>query len=133
MRDPKKRYYLEAKDKDVLKRTEPELVMVEVNYGYSEYAVGGGKRNKPFRFSLEGNMLPKHFGLIKDNFKFNKAVFNKNQKSSATIKTKMFQLENALNELANNYQINRIFPKPEEFKNDLKIKLGLLNNYSISI
>lgn len=123
MKDPKTRYYLEPKYKDIDKRTEPEMIMVEVGYGYLEYTVKG-KRYKPFRLALESRIVPSQFGLKEEDYKFNKKIFGKSQKSNATIKTKMVKIEKALNELANTYEIQSIIPKPSEFKNDLKIKLG---------
>jgi hypothetical protein len=122
MKDPKTRYYLEPKHKDINKRTEPEMIMVEIGYGYLEYT-SKGNRYKPFRLALESRVVPSQFGLKEEGYKYNRKVFEKSQKSNATIKTKMLKIEKALNELANTYEIQSVIPKPNEFKNDLKIKL----------
>lgn len=124
MKSPKIRYYLEPKRVINSERNSPELIMSEINYGYSVISKNGVTRNKPFRYSLEAYILPKHFGEIENNFKFNKEVFAKSQKNNATIRTKILKLETALIELENNYEINGIVPSPDVFKKDLKIKMG---------
>jgi len=48
MRNPKIRYYLEAKSRGVSLRGNNELIMAEINYGYSKILKNGKKRNIPF-------------------------------------------------------------------------------------
>lgn len=117
------RYYLEAKTSQIESRTEPELIMAEINYGFFVLDGLGKRRYKPFRYSLEATILPNRFGKKDNNYKFNPDVFRKATNNNATIKTKMLQLENALGVLASEYQIRRIVPKPDVFKTDLRNKL----------
>lgn len=98
--------------------------MAEISYGYSSVSKAGVRRTKPFRISLQATIQPKNFGDAKNNYKFDKDVFKRYSKSNATIKTKMHLLETAINKLTNNYLINSVIPKPEDFKRDLKIELG---------
>ncbi|GAA4951723.1 hypothetical protein GCM10023314_26440 [Algibacter agarivorans] len=124
MRNPKIRYYLEAKYSDINQRTRQELIMAEINYGYSVIDKNGNKRNKPFRITLEATIQPKNFGLSKENYKFDEEVFKRFSKSNATIKTKMHLMETAINKLTNNYLVSGEVPTPEDFKKALKIELG---------
>lgn len=126
MRNPKIRYYLEAKSKEVNLRTKHELIMAEINYGYRSVSKSGKSRNTPFRITLEATILPKNFGDARNNYKFNEEVFKRFSRTNATIKTKMYLLETAINKLTNNYLINSITPRPDEFKNALKLELGQL-------
>jgi hypothetical protein len=123
MKHVKIRYYLEAKISQDEQRTEPELIMAEINYGYFVLDGLGKRRYKPFRYSLEVTILPNRFGKKDNNYKFSPDVFKKATSNNATIKTKMLQLENALGVLANDYQIKGIVPKPDVFKIDLRNKL----------
>lgn len=124
MKNPKIRYYLESKSKDVSKRINKELVMAEIGYAYRTLDKKGNTRIKPFRFSLQASILPKNFGKAEFNFKLDDEVFKKYSKTDSTIKNKMLQLENAVNELNNHYTHNLLVPSPSEFKNELNIKLS---------
>ncbi|WP_435255460.1 hypothetical protein [Tenacibaculum sp. A30] len=123
MKTPHIRYYLESKNKDVEKRVVEEAIMVEVNYGYRVSGVNGEGRTKPFRVALKAMILPKDFGRKENNFIYDEVVFKKYSRKNNTIKVKMGFLENAIHELENHYVVNRIMPKPLEFKEALKIKL----------
>jgi hypothetical protein len=123
LKAPKIRYFLESKSNILDERTEKELIMAEINYGYKIIKNGVG-RYKPFRFSLEQNILPSKFGTKERNYKFDRVIFEKYQKNNATVKTMMIKLEDAINELHNQYLISGIIPTPEVFKNELKMKLG---------
>ena len=124
MKQPKIRYFLEAKNKDNNKRLSKELVMAEVSYAYRTLDGKGNARIKPFRFSLQATILPSEFGLPETNFRLDKEVFKKHSKKNAYILGQMAQLENAVNDLAIYFSFNKIEPTPQEFKNELKIKLG---------
>lgn len=104
--------------------------MAEINYGYQIITNGVG-RYKPFRFSLEQTILPSKFGLKEKNYRLDENVFKKSQVNNATIKTAMLRLENAINELNNQYLIEGIIPTPDVFKNELKIKLGRTNRIMV--
>ncbi|CAA0223510.1 conserved hypothetical protein [Tenacibaculum maritimum] len=123
MKTPVIRYYLESKSKDVEKRELLESIMVEVNYGYKLIGSNGKGRNKPFRLALKAMILPKDFGKKENNFIYDDAVFKRYSRKNNTIKVKMGFLEKAIYELENHYVVNRIMPKPEEFKKALKVKL----------
>jgi hypothetical protein len=51
-------------------------------------------------------------------------VFNKATKNNATIRTKMYKLQMAINKLENKYEVAGVIPPPEEFKTDLLVELG---------
>ncbi|CAA0229171.1 Integrase/recombinase family protein [Tenacibaculum maritimum] len=123
MKTPIIRYYLESKSKDVEERVVLESIMVEVNYGYKLIGSNRKGRNKPFRLALKAMILPKDFGKKENNFIYDEAVFKKYSRKNNTIKVKMGFLEKAIHELENHYVVNRIMPKPEEFKKELIIKL----------
>lgn len=124
MNPTKTRYYLEPKNKDIEKRVSPEVIMAEISYGYSEIVSSGQRRNKPFRFSLKATILPASFGKKETNFKFDKKIFERNQKTNKSITTKMTKLQTALNDLVYHYEHNSIIPTPSDFKKDLNIQLG---------
>ncbi len=119
MKNIKIRYYLEPKSKNIEARTKPELIMSEISYGYAEINRLGKRRYKPTRFSLQESILPFKFGKKEDNYKFNETVFKKANTNNSTIKTKMLQLESALNELAVNYTLKKVLPTPKEFNSEL--------------
>lgn len=123
MKNIKTRYYLEPKAKNVDERTKPELIMAEISYGYAEINKQGQKRHKPTRYSLQENILPTKFGKKEENFKFDEKIFKKGQNNNSTVKTKMLQFENALNEIANEYISKKEAPTPKELTNLLTIKL----------
>ena len=115
---------MEAKSSDINQRIRHELIMAEINYGYSVIKRNGKRRNVPFRITLEATIQPKNFGLSKENYKFNKEVFKRFSKSNTTIKTKMHLMETAINKLTNNYLVSGEIPTPKDFKDALKIELG---------
>lgn len=125
MKTPTIRYFLEKpKSRSTKDRTEKELIMAEVNYGFREYNSERKLRSKPFRISLQCKILPSKFGLAINNFKFDKNVFDKATKNNATYRTKMFQLQAAIDNLESRYTQNAIIPKPEAFKSDLMVEIG---------
>lgn len=124
MKEPKVRYYLEAKTKDNNNRLSKELVMAEINYAYRSLDGNGNVRLKPYRFSLQATILPANFGKAENNYKLDDEIFRKFSKTNATVKNKMAQLESALIELNNYYIHNLITPTPAEFKHELNIKLN---------
>lgn len=125
MRTPKIRYYLEnPKRKKAEDRKAKELIMAEINYGFVGLDGNGKKRPKPFRISLKSTILPEHFGLKEDNFKFNQQIFTRATRNNATIRTRMTKLQGAINKLENKYELENILPQPKEFKADLLIELG---------
>lgn len=123
MKNTKIRYYLEPKAKDVNKRVKPELIMVEIGYGYAVINSQGKKRHTPVRFSLQENVLPVKFGKKETNFKFDEAVFRKANNNNSTVKTKMLQFEEALNEIFNEYISKKEVPTPKELTEKLVAKL----------
>tara|TARA_R110002049_G_scaffold268752_1_gene445476 strand:+ start:548 stop:1948 length:1401 start_codon:yes stop_codon:yes gene_type:complete len=92
--------------------------------GFVGFDSNGKSRPKPFRISLKSTILPEHFGLIEDNFKFNQQVFLRSTRNNASIRTKMTKLQSAINTLENKYVLADILPEPNDFKNDLLIELG---------
>jgi len=123
MKNIKTRYYLEPKAKHVDDRINPELIMVEISYGYALINSQGKKRHTPARFSLQENILPIKFGKKETNFKFDDGVFKKASVNNSTVKTKMLQFEGALNEISNEYILKKEVPTPKELKGKLAIKL----------
>lgn len=123
MKNIKKRYYLEPKAKNVDERTKPELIMVEISYGYAIINKQGKKRHTPARYSLQENILPTNFGKKEANFKFDESVFKKVSIHNSTVKTKMLQFENALNEIANEYLSKKELPTPSELTAKLASRL----------
>jgi hypothetical protein len=123
MKNIKIRYYLEPKSKNVDERTSPELIMVEIGYGYFRINNKGQKRYTPVRLSLQENILPIKFGKKETNFKYDEAVFKKASVNNSTVKTKMLQFENLLNEIANQYVTKKEVPTPKELSNELTVKL----------
>lgn len=123
MKNIKIRYYLEPKSKNLDERTSPELIMVEIGYGYFRINNKGQKRYTPVRLSLQENILPIKFGKKETNFKYDEAVFKKASVNNSTVKTKMLQFENLLNEIANQYVTKKEVPTPKELSNELTVKL----------
>jgi hypothetical protein len=123
MKNIKIRYYLEAKSAEGEQRTIPELIMAEINYGYWVVDSKGNRRYKPFRYSLEETILPSKFGKREESYKFNPDEFKRANRNNLTIKTKMLQLENALVDLSNDYQIRKVIPIPNDFKVALRNRL----------
>jgi len=124
MKQPKIRYFLESKSSNREERILPELIMVEVSYGYARITKIGIRRNVPFRISLQVSTLPSKFGLIENNFKYDDEVFKKANKNNNTIKNKMLVLEEGINKLTSKYDIERTLPTPNEFKLALEKYLG---------
>jgi hypothetical protein len=125
MKNKKIRYYLEPKAKNVDERTKPELIMVEISYGYASRNSQGKKRNIPARYSLQENILPVNFGKKEANFKFDEAVFKKGSSNNSTVKTKMLLFEVALTEIATEYIAKREVPTPKELSSKLASKLRI--------
>lgn len=123
MKKPKIRYTLESKSKDTEKRIKPELIIAEVNAGFITY-IGNKRKYGRFKYSLEANILPKNFGLAKENFRFNQGVFEKYSKSNRSVKTAMEAFERVIDTLHSNYIVNKIYPSPIEFKKDVEILMG---------
>lgn len=123
MKNTKIRYYLEPKAKDANKRVKPELIMAEIGYGYAVINSQGKKRHTPVRFSLQENILPIKFGKKETNFKFDETVFKKANNNNSTIKTKILQFEEALNEISNEYISKKEIPTPKELSEKLVAKL----------
>ena len=126
MKTPVIRYFLDnsKKIKNLEKRVAKELILAEVNYAYIYYNKKGNREYKPFKISLEASILPRKFGLISENYKFNSDVFKNYSKNNASIKTKMGYVETAVNALHNNYEVAKELPTPEKFKSDLLVELG---------
>lgn len=125
MKNIKIRYYLEPKAKNVEDRTNPELIMAEISYGYAVINSQGKKRHKPARYSLQENIIPMKFGRKEENFKFDEAIFKKANSNNSTIKTKMIQFESALNEIAIDYMLKKTTPSPKELTGKLAGKLRI--------
>ncbi len=123
MKNIKIRYYLEPKTKNVDERIKPELIMVEISYGYAVINSQGKKRHTPVRYSLQENILPVKFGKKETNFKFDEAIFKKSSSNNSTVKTKMLLFEGALNEISNEYISKREIPPPKELTAKLVNKL----------
>jgi hypothetical protein len=123
MKNIKIRYYLEPKAKNVDERIKPELIMVQISYGYSVINGKGIKRHTPLRYSLQENIMPNKFGKKEGNFKFDESIFKKSISNNATVKTKMLQFEGALNEITNEFISKREVPSPEELATRLASKL----------
>lgn len=123
MKTPIIRYYLEPKHQELDKRVNPETILVEVNYGYFVKGSNGKRRSRPFRISLNSTILPINFGRKQDNFVYNDEVFKKFSRTNTTIKVKMGQFEKAVYGLENHYVVNQMMPKPNEYKEALKIEL----------
>lgn len=124
MRTPKIRMYLESLSKDVTKRTQKEIIMVRISYGYVEIGSNGKERSKPCRISLEAKILPEHFGRKENNYTYDPAVFEKYSKFNKTTSNKLQRLKMAVDDLELKYNIEERIPTPHEFREDLKLKLN---------
>lgn len=116
---------MESKSKEVDKRIKPELIMAEINYGYSVITPSGIKRHKPARFSLQESIMPTKFGRAEVSFKFDAEIFQKSNKNNSTIKNRMLQFENALTEIANHHITAKTIPTPKELNLSLSNKLRI--------
>ena len=125
MKNIRTRYYLEPRAKRVDDRIKPELIMVEINYGYATITSKGEKRHKPARFSLQVNILPSNFGKPETNYRFDEAIFRKATKNNATVKNKMLNFEKALNDIASKHINDITIPSPKELNESLAERLRL--------
>lgn len=123
MKNIKKRYYLEPKATKVEDRIKPELIMVEINYGYATITPKGQKRHKPTRFSLQVSIKPSSFGKPETNFKFDEEIFKKATKNNATVRNRMLNFETALGEIESAHVLARTTPTPQQLKESLTEKL----------
>jgi len=98
--------------------------MAEISYGYVGFDANGSKRPKPFRISLQSKIYPNKFGLISNNYKFDANVFASATRNNAGIRTKMGQLQTAIDILEDRYVLSGASPIPKDFKEDLLIELG---------
>lgn len=115
------RYFLESKYRT--ENLKLEVVMAEVNYGYAVINKYGKKRHKPLRYSLQVKIHPSKFGLPENNYKYDEQIFVKSNKNNASVRTKMFQFETALNEIETYYLNKKIVPEPAELKKELNKRL----------
>lgn len=122
MKNLRKRYYLESNRTDK-NRNKPELLMCEINYGFAVINNKGKKRYTPLRYSLQVNIQPSKFGLKENNYKYDENIVLSSSKNNATVRTKIYQFETALNEIATSFISKNIVPNPSELKVELNRKL----------
>lgn len=123
MNQPTVRWYLKANQDKSEGRTQPELVMAEVNYGYKGLTKGGKLRHIPIKYSLNHRIEPSKFGKQEKNFKFDQAIFDKSQRSDRTLNTKMHQFNLALDSAYSHFSNELITPTPSELKEYIKNRL----------
>ncbi|MBY8963860.1 phage integrase SAM-like domain-containing protein [Flavobacterium sp. D11R37] len=123
MKKPKINYVLEAKSKDISKRTLPELITARISAGWFEY-VNEKKEYQTFKVSLQCDIKPSNFGIADNNFKFDEKIFNHYSKSNAGIKNAMKRLEAHIDKVYSNYILHDEHPTKDEFKKELFIQLG---------
>lgn len=121
MKQPRVRYFLEkSRTGD---RSKPELVMAAVSYGYTKQT-NSGKRSVPFKISLECRVLPKTLGSKNNNYRYDESVVKRNSGQLGFLRTRQVLLESALHKLSSDYNMKKLMPTPEEFKEALKVELG---------
>lgn len=130
MKTPKFLYVLE-KSRIRPERDEPEMIHVHVRYGYSYYNSKGRRVYEPVKLSLQEKILPKNFGLEKDNFVYNVEVFEKYSKRNRGVKNRMMQFEEVVLRTAGTYPIN-VIPSKKEFKKKLLEELGRIQQIDFS-
>lgn len=115
--------YLESTSKDAAERTQKELIMVSISYGYVKVNPKGVKRYDPCRIALEAKILPEHFGKREKNYTYDPGVFEKYAKFNKSISNKFNRLKIAVDDLELKYNSEERIPTPDEFGEDLKLKL----------
>ncbi|MDT0643319.1 phage integrase SAM-like domain-containing protein [Zunongwangia sp. F363] len=123
MKPPKFRFYLEPKNKDPKERTEEELIMVSISYGYSKKQANGKNRAIPCRIAVEAKMKPSNFGRIETGYKFDPNVFQRYSRSNRTIENKMNRIKEEVWKLESKYVSEGKMPTPEELKEELLVRL----------
>lgn len=123
MKPPKFRFYLESKSKNPNKRTDEELIMVSISYGYSKKHSDGKIRSVPCRIAVESKIKPSNFGRHETGYKFDPNVFQKYSRSNKTIENKMNRIKEQVWKLESKYVSEGITPTPKELKDELLIKL----------
>jgi integrase len=123
VKEPTIRFYLEPKSKIVSLRTKPELVMAAISACFVRY-IDGKPKYDTVNISTKCSILPKEFGKIEDNFKFDLAIFNKNNRNQG-LKTQVGLFTNAVDFLHSNYLKNKKNPSASEFETELNIHLGI--------
>lgn len=119
MKPIKYRYTLKAKYKDLEARTEAELVLAEISGAFTHTTDNSQITYKKFQFSLETNIVPKYFGIIKEkrgvkNYVYDKTIVNENNKYNKSFRSKIKDFETNI-ENANTHFKN-LEPTPKEVK-----------------
>ena len=133
MKQPVLRFYLDGRPN---KKGERQIFL-DINIGYSEIDLtrkiknfsSDRKKYKPIKISTLCRIKPENFGVHVQKgkrtvFVFDEGVFNRYSKSNRSIKIKLAKVENAVNDVTNQFYITEEEPTPEEFKKALKIRLG---------
>ncbi len=116
--------YLESTSKVASERTQKEIIMVSISYGFVQVSPKGVKRHQPCRTALEAKILPEHFGQKEKNYTYDPGVFEKYAKFNKTISNKFNRLKIAVDDLEIKYNSEERIPTPYEFREDLKLKLN---------
>jgi len=137
LKHPTLRFYLDTyKNKKGEKK-----IFVDISYAYSE--IDFNKSQKSFNSDKKSykrvklftgcKIKPENFGKEVEKgsrvvFTFDEKVFNRYSRTNRAIKTKLDQIENSVNEVANQFYVNKLNPTPSEFKSKLLIELGITQN-----
>ncbi len=124
MKQPVLRFYLDDKPN----RNGEHQIFLDISIGFSEIA-SDRKKYKPVKISALCRIKPENFGKYIEKrggmaFVFDEKIFNQYSRNKRTIKTRLDKIENAVNEVANQFFIQEIHPSQQEFKEALLIKLG---------
>ena len=120
------RYYLDSR-----KNTKNEQrIFIDISFSYSEFDYDNSKtKYERVKYFSGCYIKPEYF--VKQVNRGSKTVstydekaFNRYSKSNRAIKTKLEQIETAINNVANRFYVNKQNPSPKEFKSELLIELG---------
>lgn len=133
MKQPTLRFYLDGRPN----KNGERQIFLDISIGYAEVDFtkqpqqynSDRKVYKPIKISTLCRIKPENFGSeiqkgTRNVFVFDQKVFNKYSKTNRSIKTRLEQIENVVNEVTNQFYIKQSNPTPKEFKNELELKLG---------
>jgi len=132
MKQPNLRFYLDGRPNAKNERQ----IFLDISIGYAEVDFtkpvkkfkSDRKIYKPIKISTLCRIKPENFGSFiqkgsRNVFVFDQKVFDKFSKGNKSIKTKLKLIENAVNEVTNQFYIKEANPTPKEFKDSLELKL----------
>lgn len=126
MKNPKIRFFLKSKQKNVEERNSAEPLYAEISAGFGKI-IDGKQFNDKFQVSLETKIKPKHFGEIKEkrgikNYVYSAEIMGKNHLVTTEPRKKIDRFIEAITTVKKTYE-NK-YPTISEFKNSLLDELG---------